>query len=409
MRYTWGPMPHPCLLFCPYLTLSPDKLPITFADWELGPLESFNNRWADPRFKEQAIAFLSKFVGPSNESIDNPALLCRKGKPLDGQRPPSDELTALELSLVFALVDRNPKKCPENSRQGWRIVTADNAELYAWPIDLEQGYITLTAGELVSVTTGGYKISDPDLVLRPPLDLHMLAHVSSLDSLVLTGVYETVLSSLRSPGKNPTADQVRVAVVWFAKAWLNTKAIQWPERLVYLKTAFEALTGTSNTRKSARKLRNIFEALPHTTKKNSEILVWSPEEEPVRTWVDKNGKTQSTCITDLEHWFMAFGEARNIIIHEGRLPDLTYSGSNCAYNGPFFFTGEFLLRGVIKVLLSELGYDNAWRSELRRDIEAAWEKIVGRLESLNVGLISLHESIDTSQIEEDVNYDQIVR
>ena len=106
---------------------------------------------------------------------------------------------------------------------------------------------------------------------------------------------------------------------------------------------------------------------------------------------------------------MAFGEARNIIIHGGRLPDLTYSGPNCAYNGPFFFTGEFLLRGVIKVLLSELGYDNAWRSELRRDIEAAWEKIVGRLESLNVGLISLHESIDTSQIEEDVNYDQIVR
>ena len=372
MRYTWGPMPHPYLLFCPYLTLSPDDPPIEFADWELGSLESFNNRWADPRFKEQATAFLSKFVGPNNESIDNPALLCRKGKLLDGQQPSSDELTALKLSLVFALVDRNPRKCPENSRQGWRIVTADNAELYAWPIDLEQGYITLTAGELVTVNIGGYKISDPELVLRPPLDLHMLAHVSSLDSLVLTGVYETVLSSLRSPGKNPTADQVRVAVAWFAKAWLNTIAIQCPERLVYLKTAFEALTGTSNTRKSARKLRNIFEALPHTTKEDSEILVWSPKEEPVRTWVDKRGKTHPN-ITDLEHWFREFGEARNFIIHEGGLPDLTYSGSNCAYNGPFFFTGEFLLRGVIKVLLSELGYDNAWRSELWRVIDAALE------------------------------------
>ena len=30
-------------------------------------------------------------------------------------------------------------------------MTADNAELYAWPIDLEQGRITLTAGELVTM------------------------------------------------------------------------------------------------------------------------------------------------------------------------------------------------------------------------------------------------------------------
>ena len=361
-------MPHPCLLFCPYLPLAPDTKPVAFADWELGPLEAFEDRWSDPRFKEQAASFLSKFVKPNNKSVDNPALLCSKGKQLDGQQPTSDELKALELSLVFALVDRNPRSYPENSHQGWGIVTADNAELYAWPIDLEKGYITLTAGELVSVRTGGYKISDTDLVLRPPSDLHMPLHVSSPDPLVLTGVYEIVLGSLRSPGENPTADRVRVAVEWFAKAWLNTKAIQWPERLAYLKTAFEALTGTSTNCKSARKLRDIFEALPHTTKEDSEILVWSPEEKPVhtRTWSDKNGQTQSTLITDLEHWFMAFGKVRNTIIHEGGVPDLTYSGSNYAYNGPFFFTGEFLLRGVIKVQLSELGYDNVWRSELWR-------------------------------------------
>ena len=35
--------------------------------------------------------------------------------------------------------------------------------------------------------------------------------------------------------------------------------------------------------------------------------------------------------------------------------------------------------------------------------------MVGRLESLNVGLISLYEFIETSQIEEDEIYDQIVR
>ena len=70
---------------------------------------------------------------------------------------------------------------------------------------------------------------------------------------------------------------------------------------------------------------------------------------------------------------MAFGKARNTIIHKGGLPELTYSGSNPAYNGPFFFTAEFLLRGVIKVLLSELGYGDAWRSELWRIIDVVLE------------------------------------
>lgn len=370
MNYYWDHMPHPCLLFCPYLPLAPDTKPVAFADWELGPLEAFEDRWADPRFKEQATTFLRKFVTPSDETIDNPILLCRKGKQLDGQQPTSDELEALELSLVFAVVDRNPRLNPEDPQEGWGIVTADNADLHAWPIDLDKGRITLTAGELVVVRTGGYQICDPDLVLRPPSDLHMPIGAPYPDPLVLNGIYKTVLSSLLSPGKNPTADRVRVALVWFAKAWLNTKAIQWPERLVYLKTAFEALTGTSTNWKSACKLRDIFEALSDTTKEDSEILVWSPEEEPVHTrnWGDKN---QSTLITDLEHWFLAFGDARNTIVHEGRLPELTYSGSNCAYNGPYFFTGEFLLRGLIKVLLSELGYENIWRTELWRICNSA--------------------------------------
>ena len=61
---------------------------------------------------------------------------------------------------------------------------------------------------------------------------------------------------------------------------------------------------------------------------------------------------------------MEFGGARNTIIHKGKVPSLTYSGSNPActtYNGPFVFTAEFLLRGTIKVLLStKLGYQDAW-------------------------------------------------
>ena len=357
-------MPHPYLLFCPYL---PVREPIAFADWELGPLQSFEDRWADPKFKDQATALLSKFVGPDHKPIANPALLCRKGKQLDGQKPSENERRALELSLAFAFVDRNPRYDDEERNQAWRCVTADNAELYAWPIDVEQGHVPLCTGYLVSFLTGGYTISDPDLVLRPPLDLQM-PRGASADPLVLTGAYETVLKSLRCPGANPTADGVRVAVTWFAKAWRNTATVHYPERLIYLKTAFEALTGEGYTltrdNQSACRLREIFEALPGTTDEASEALVWSPAEKAVpRKWVSLRGKHKEERLTDLETWFMEFSAVRNAIIHDGELgqAEFRYPRQNSIYNpvarrtayhGPFFWTAEFLLRGATKVLMS---------------------------------------------------------
>ena len=277
----------------------------------------------------------------------------------------------------------------EDNHGTWANVTADNAELYAWAIDLDLGRIILCAGYLVTVNIAGYKISDPELVLKPPLDLHMPMLAPSTDPLVLTGVYETVLRSLRSPGENLTADRVRVAVEWFAKAWHNTRILHDPERLVFLKTAFEAITGTSDSLQSARWLQERFQKLPHTTERDSKILVWSPTEKYVdRSWISHSGKHRNESMTDLETWFMEFGATRNAIVHDGALwqgedPYFTYPGlkpvyqpvtSRSTYYGLLFFTAEFLLRGVIKVLLSELGYENAWRSELRRTIEAVCER-----------------------------------
>ena len=388
-------MLHPHLLFCPYLPLRPTDKPVEFADWEMGPLQCFRDRWADSKFEDRATAFLQKFVGTDDRPIENPALLCRKGKQLDGEKPPPEEVRALELSLAFAFIDRNPRFLPENCHEGWGRVTADNAELYLWPIDLERGRVTTNTGYIVSVRTGGYRISDTNLVLRPPLDLHLPIGVPSPDPLVLTGIYQTALGSLCFPGQNSAADRVRIALEWFTKAWRNTATLHFPERLVFLKTAFQALTGTSKTHEGARKLRQIFEELPHTTEENSEFLVWSPEteedsellvwspaEEPVsRAWIDRHGQSRNELMTDLEVWFREFGSARNSIIHEGALPELMYPGSNpvyqpttlnSTYHGDIFFTAEFLLRGAIKVLLStELGYEDAWQDQLYRTIKDA--------------------------------------
>ena len=372
-------MPHPYLLFCPYLPMTNS---VQFADWELGPLQSFEDQWADSRFKDRATTFLRHFVGPDGKPIENPALLCRKGKQLDGQRPSRNEVAALELALAFSFVDRNPRWLPENEYQ-WGTVTADNAELHAWPIDLEKNFVTKSTGYLVMMNTIGYRIGDPRLVMSPPLDLPGLSMgCPTPDPLVLEGIYKTTLASYRSPDTPHATDRVRIATEWFVRAWHNNVTVRYPERIVFLKTAFEAITGTSKTHKSAKELRGIFEELPGTTVENSEYLVWSPEEEPVhtQTWVDRNGETHTCRITDLEHWFRAFGKARNTIIHEGVVPELMYSGSNPNYDGHFFFTAEFLLRVIIKILLSKLGYENAWRPEYWRTIHAILEEEDGTVD-----------------------------
>ena len=365
-------MSNPCLVFCPYLPISHDASPIEFADWELAPLRFFDDRWADPKFEEMAKLFLKKFETRAFEGAEeNPALLCRKGKQLDGKRPSRNELRALELSLSFGFLESNPRDNPDGS--AWHTVTTENLDLHPWPIDLEHGRVVLNKGRLVREWRHGYTIDNSRLIIAPPIDLHMPNLAPSPDPLVLTGVYDTVLCSLRSPGTDPEADAIRIAVDWFAKAWRNTETVDVPERIVFLKTAFEAVTRESNSYGSAKKLRRLFESLPNARAQDSETLLWSPEERPIYDLnrKDKNGNPYLSKITELQAWFLAFCDARNAIVHEGMITDLKYPVSNSSrpvtsrtiYHGNFFNTAERLLRGVIRVLLWKRGYEDVWRCQ----------------------------------------------
>jgi hypothetical protein len=211
---------------------------------------------------------------------------------------------------------------------------------------------------------------------RPPLDLHLPLGSQMADAMCLEAVYGTVLSSLQKPGANPTADRIKTAIGWLVKAWRNTATVHFPERVVFLKTAYEALTGTSKSHLSARMLRQLFESVPDTSPTDAELLVWSPVEQAVYEWTfTKNGKPQTVHVTPLEHWFMSLADARNTIIHQGVVPSLAYTNtSNAAYEGPFVFTAEFLLRAVIKVSLAQCGYSNLWRSAAWRAVKAAYDE-----------------------------------
>ena len=366
-------MPLPYLAFCPYLDMGMNE-PIEFGDWELGPLAAFEERWADLKFKTQAKALLAKFVDGRGQPIERPSLLCRGQGLIDGTRPSSQEIEALEAAIAFAFLDTNPRRTSSNRQQ--HVITADNTELFFWPIKGD-GSVTLMTGIMVETQTGGYRISDEHLAIRPPLDMCMPRGTCTANAMCLKAVYQIVRQSLRTPGVDDgQADRLRPAIGWFKKTWRNTETVQFPERVVFLKTAFEALSGTSKSHCTARFLKKLFEAIPRTAAPlDSARLVWSPEERPVHTHTAKNGKPYQ--ITDLEKWFMAFAEARNEIIHEGKSPSLEYSGSNAAYDGHFVFTAEFLLRAAIKVWLSSHGYPNllpSGSSDLLRTIQRSFEE-----------------------------------
>ena len=367
------PLAHPHLGFCPYLPLSSV---VPFADWEIGPVKAFEGRWSDARFESQAKAFLTKFVDGAGSSIKNPSILCRQGRAIDGALPSGQEIDALEHAIPFGFLDQNPRHSPAE-RQGWAVVTADNTDVYFWPIDVDAGYVAVRTGMMVQTLGGGYRIADRELVIRPPLDLHLPLGAQSADSATLDALYKTVLSSASQPGTNVTADRLRVAIAWFIKAWRNTATVHWSERIVFLKTAFEAITATDKSHISAQLLRDLFRAIPGTSPTDSDLLIWSPAETASRTrqWTDRGGNVHVDQLTDLEHWFMEFAGARNSIIHNGITPSLIYNQPNSAYNGHMVFTAEFLLRAVIKVSLTSLGYNDLWRSQLWRIVKAAYDKL----------------------------------
>jgi hypothetical protein len=357
-------MTHPYLAFCPYL---PVEDVIEFAGWQFGPLKAFEGRWSDARFEAQAKAFLAKFVDGFGTAIQQPSIFCRQGKAIDGVLPDRSEIEALESAVAFAFLDQNPRHShsPATQQLSGAVVTADNAELYFWPIDVEAGKVTVSTGIMVHTLSGGFRISDPGLVIRPPLDLH-LPGTQRADRMALEAIYRTVHGSAVSPGTDVIADRLRVAIGWLVNAWRNTSTVRWPERIVFLKTAFEAITATNKSLRSAQILRDLFRAVPDTTAEDSDLLVWSPDETAnrPRNWIDGNRVPQTDLLTDLEHWFMAFADVRNSIIHKGIVPTTTYNEKNSKYNGHFVFTAEFLLRATIKVSLGKFGYPDLWRSEI---------------------------------------------
>jgi hypothetical protein len=104
-------------------------------------------------------------------------------------------------------------------------------------------------------------------------------------------------------------------------------------------------------------------------------VLWSPKERPdlQRQW-GKKPEVRS----ELEDWFLVLADARNKIIHEGRVPPLEYPAPPerplSRYAGHLFWTGERVLREAIK---ATLGTDILLCGPLQERVR--WQKLYDML------------------------------
>ncbi len=350
---------HPVIIAFPFLPLAES---ITFDKWWLRPANEFDGPWASQILKVMGWEFLRSFRGTRGDPIDNPALLALRDEGVAGTSPTESERPALRKAITFATIDRN-KYWSSDGHISHDHTTSDNADYWEQPIDTTRGSITLQRGGRVSELSGGHRLSDDGFQIRATSETVLPQSPIRLDGLTVTSLYEILM---RPPTHSAATQIARVctAIAWLEKTWLNSMSIGWEDRIVLLKTAFEALTGFSKTDKAAKALKSILDStqVQEGSGVGTQGLLWQPNEGTrLRTFEKGNAH-----VTEIEHWYGAIADARNEIIHEGSVPSLQYQESGSPYCGPFVEIGDRVLREAIKVEIGNLGYPKVWRDIMGR-------------------------------------------
>ena len=359
-------MSKPPILYFSFFPALPLSKTLQLGEWCIGT-PGPKVPWRSPRFQELARLHLNAFT---KEGFKGGALMWHKDRGFDGSMPEPHVWAAIRATVCFVGLDANDHVRHDPNAVHY-IITSENAELYTQPIDEERAYVTRQGGGLLKrVLSAGWKIGEetaalPDAVVavrQPVIPSQRLA----------TALFAALLDS-----SNPTNRHIGIALEWHRFALSNPTVVSWSQRLISLKTGFEAISGKSKSYECARFLKNLFE---DTTRPYREHLpwagiLWSPRERTdlTRTWM-QNGRPQSVVRSELEDWFMALGEGRNEIIHEGTLTTHIYEAPPerplSRYAGPLFWTADRVLREAVKALL---GADVLLCAQLKRAKE--WEEL----------------------------------
>ena len=314
---------------------------IELGDWVVGtPPDA--TPWASRRFRDLSESLVRSF---GQTGFTGGAMLWHRVRGFDGSKPPDEVCQAIHAALTFASLDANDRLRltePDDGNKRWDMATTENADMFIQRIDEDGGMAHRQGGALKSTLLGGLKIGRHP----PPLAdaVQSIERPLPVSSRLATALFEAVRQ-----GTNE-GRAIATSAEWHRFAMSNPFAITMKQRLVAIKTGFEALLGISKSRQAAKRLRVLFEK---TTDGYQDLLpwtglLWSPNER-----VDLSKEVDGR--SELERWFIALADARNQIIHEGKLDTVVFDGPAdrplSRYVGSLLYVGERVLREAIKATL----------------------------------------------------------
>lgn len=335
---------YPFLNFFPAVQLARN---LELGEWTVGTPDE-NVAWRAGPFRELATKLLE---ASEPKEFKKPALVWHRERGFDGTYPSDDVARAIQAALRFALLDYNDQ-VSRDYNTAYYLATSENGVFYRQPIDeTERSVAHETGGALKSTLIGGWKIGERAVSL--PDATQVITRPVPVSRCLAAAVYAALV------GQGQAAPTMATAIEWHAVALANPKAVTLQQRIIALKTGFEALFGKSNSAACAAALRKLFEdtARPHNALFPWAGCLWSPTErvDLPRQYTNKKGRPISVKRSELEDWFMAFADVRNAIIHDGRVSTDVYEAPPerplSRYAGQLFWKAERILREALKAAL----------------------------------------------------------
>ena len=284
---------NPVVIFAPYLRL---VRAYEFADWWLGPVDAYVGRWFPSRLRTAARQLLRRFVDVDRHPVTAPTLIASRTAGVGGDLPLPDTIAALTLAVQFGTLAANPT---------WRYkpgdevkaVALENVDIWFQPVDLAERFISLQRGTRVKMLGGGHRFNDRSLRIPPPLELPP-QRTAAFDSAIAGAVYSVLTDP---PEGSDLAVRLRPTIRWWLKAWSNNANVSSDDRILFLKTAIEALTGKSDTVQAASALTEMFRRVPATERAD---LLWKEDEPSFPKTPDTAGPNPQPALT---HFICNFG------------------------------------------------------------------------------------------------------
>lgn len=240
------------------------------------------------------------------------------------------------------------------------LATAEIATFFVGEVTaLENGtFVRTRGGSLNRRIVGGGTVHDDFVVVPPPEGLVSIPDLA-LDGGLMDAVYRVSMEAL-SDGSLKIHRQVWAAVHWHSRAWENSPLHSMPDILVQLKTAIEALSGTSGTVRGISVLEEIYRSVAGTI--GADEFLWRES----NLSFPREFKGSTDMYSSFGHWYWYLADTRNAIVHDTESPVMEHIADGSPFQGNLFRVAERVTRELIKIRLGHLGHPEAALSPTSR-------------------------------------------